>query len=101
MGYLDKVKPQSNNMYFNYYATQVMHHWGGEEWTRWNEVMRDHLIRTQHPLKDGHLAGSWDIADPHGGGGGRLYMTCLSIMTLEVYYRHLPMYSREKIKVEF
>ena len=101
VGYLDKVKPQSNNMYFNYYATQVMHHWGGEEWTRWNEVMRDHLIRTQHPLKDGHLAGSWDIADPHGGGGGRLYMTCLSIMTLEVYYRHLPMYSREKIKVEF
>ena len=99
--FLDSVKPQPNNMYFNYYATQVMHHWGGEEWNRWNQVMRDQLIRTQHPLKDGHLAGSWDIADPHGGGGGRLYMTCLSIMTLEVYYRHLPMYSREKLKVEF
>ena len=99
--YLDKIKPQPNNMYFNYYATQVMHHWGGEEWTRWNEVMRDQLVRTQHPLKDGHLSGSWDIADPHGGGGGRLYMTCLSVMTLEVYYRHLPMYSRENIKVEF
>lgn len=101
VAYLDKVKPAPGNMYYNYYATQVMHHWGGEEWTRWNEVMRDQLIRTQHPLKDGHLAGSWDIADPHGGGGGRLYMTCLSVMTLEVYYRHLPMYSREKIKVEF
>ena len=101
VAYLDKVKPQPNNMYYNYYATQVMHHWGGEEWTRWNEVMRDQLVRTQHPLKDGHLAGSWDVADPHGGGGGRLYMTCLSVMTLEVYYRHLPMYSREKIKVEF
>jgi hypothetical protein len=62
--------------------------------------MRDQLVRTQHQLKDGHLAGSWDLADPHGGGG-RLYMTCLSIMTLEVYYRHLPMYSRENIKVEF
>ena len=99
--YLDNVKPQPDNMYFNYYATQVMHHWGGEEWTRWNTVMREQLIRTQHPLTDGHLAGSWDIADPHGGGGGRLYMTCLSIMTLEVYYRHLPMYSRENIKVEF
>ena len=98
--YLDKIKPQPNNMYFNYYATQVMHHWGGEEWTRWNELMRDQLVRTQHQLKDGHLAGSWDLADPHGGGG-RLYMTCLSVMTLEVYYRHLPMYSRENIKVEF
>ena len=99
--YLDQLKPQPNNMYFNYYATQVMHHWGGEEWTRWNSVMREQLIRTQHPLTAGHLAGSWDIADPHGGGGGRLYMTCLSIMTLEVYYRHLPMYSRENIKVEY
>lgn len=99
--YLDQVKPQPNNMYFNYYATQVMHHWGGDEWTRWNEVMRDQLIRTQHPLTDGHLAGSWDVADPHGTGGGRLYMTCLSVMTLEVYYRHLPMYSRENVKVEF
>jgi len=99
--YLDKHKPAPNSMYFNYYATQVMHHWGGEEWTRWNDVMRDQLVRTQHPLKDGHLAGSWDIADVHGGAGGRLYMTCLSVMTLEVYYRHLPMYSRDKIKVEF
>jgi hypothetical protein len=99
--YLDKLKPMPNNMYYNYYATQVMHHWGGEEWNRWNEVMREQLIRTQHPLKDGHLAGSWDVADPHGGAGGRLYMTCLSIMTLEVYYRHLPMYSRETLKIEF
>ena len=101
VAFLDKVKPLPNNMYYNYYATQVMHHWGGEEWTRWNEVMRDHLIRTQHSINDGHMAGSWDVADPHGGGGGRLYMTCLSVMTLEVYYRHLPMYSREKTKVEF
>ena len=101
VAYLDTVKPDPNNLYFNYYATQVMHHWGGEEWKRWNEVMRDQLVRTQHPLKDGHMAGSWDIADPNGGVGGRLYMTCLSVMTLEVYYRHLPMYSRENIKVEF
>ena len=101
VAFLGNVKPQPNNMYFNYYATQVMHHWGGEEWTRWNNVMRDQLVKTQHPLKDGHLAGSWDVADPHGGAAGRLYMTCLCVMTLEVYYRHLPMYSREKIKVEF
>jgi len=98
--YLDKVKPSPNNMYYNYYATQVMHHWGGDEWTRWNAIMRDQLVRTQHQLKDGHLAGSWDIADPHGGAGGRHYMTCLAVMTLEVYYRHLPMYDRERIQVE-
>lgn len=101
VAFLDKTKPQPNNMYYNYYATQVMHHWGGEEWTRWNNVMRDRLTTTQHPLSRGHSAGSWDPADPHGASGGRHYMTCLSVMTLEVYYRHLPIYQRENIKVEF
>lgn len=98
--YLDRIKPLPDDMYFNYYGTQVMHHWGGEEWTRWNEVMRNQLVRSQHLAKDGHLAGSWDVADPHGGAGGRLYMTCLSLMTLEVYYRHLPLYNLDLIKGE-
>jgi hypothetical protein len=86
-------------MYFNYYATQVLHHWGGEVWTKWNEVMREQLVRTQ--VHEGHAAGSWAPADAHGGQGGRLYMTCMCIMTLEVYYRHLPLYHRENIAVEF
>ena len=99
--YLDGVRPQPRNMYFNYYATQVMHHWGGEEWSRWNQPMRDYLIRTQHPARSGHFAGSWDVEDPHGDAGGRLYMTCLATMTLEIYYRHLPLYDREKLRVDF
>ena len=99
--YLAAAKPAPNNMYYNYYATQVMHHWGGDEWTTWNSVMRDQLIRTQKMAKDGHMQGSWDLADPHGAVGGRLYMSCLCIMTLEVYYRHLPIYRREGLKVEF
>jgi hypothetical protein len=97
--FLDRVKPSPNNMYFNYYATQVLHHWGGDEWTRWNEIMRDHLVQTQ--LHEGVETGSWNLTDPHGGGGGRLYQTCLCVMTLEVYYRHLPIYQREKLKAEF
>lgn len=101
IAYLDRTKPLSDNMYYNYYATQVLHHWGGEEWIRWNEVMRDRLVVTQHQRAAGHLAGSWDVADHHGGAGGRLYMTCLAVMTLEVYYRHLPLYQREQLKVEF
>lgn len=99
IAFLDQTRPSTNNMYYNYYATQVMLHWGGDEWNRWNAAMRDHLVLTQ--LKEGPEAGSWNVADPHGGAGGRLYMTALSIMTLEVYYRHLPMYQRDKIKVEF
>lgn len=82
--------PDKGNMYYNYYATQVMLHYGGETWNKWNSVMRDHLVNTQ--VKEGHAAGSWNLADAHGGRGGRLYMTCLCTMTLEVYYRHLPLY---------
>jgi len=88
--YLGKRGPDRGNMYYNYYATQVMHHWGGEEWKKWNDVMREQLVTTQ--IKKGHGSGSWNVADSHGGAGGRLYMTCLATMTLEVYYRHLPLY---------
>jgi hypothetical protein len=89
---LDKAGPAEDDIYYNYYATQVLHHWGGDEWKKWNEKMREQLVTTQR--KTGHAAGSWDLADRHGGPGGRLYMTCLAAMTLEVYYRHLPLYEQ-------
>ena len=88
--FLSKTEPSKNDSYYNYYATQTMHQWGGDEWKKWNEVMRDQLINTQ--VKTGHEAGSWKVTDGHGGAGGRLYSTCLATMTLEVYYRHLPLY---------
>jgi hypothetical protein len=84
-------------MYYNYYATQVLHHWGGPEWDRWNNTMREHLVRSQ--IRLGHAAGSWDVADRHGIMGGRLYMTSLALLTLEVYYRHLPLYQRDRIEM--
>jgi len=90
VAYLSELGPSPNNMYYNYYATQVMHHAGGTTWPKWNLVMRDSLIKTQ--LKKGPEKGSWNVTDPHGNTGGRLYQTCLSVMTLEVYYRHLPLY---------
>ena len=88
--HLSKVGPQPGRIYYNYYATQVMLHYGGETWDKWNSVMREHLVSTQQ--SEGHVAGSWNISDAHGGAAGRLYMTCLCTMTLEVYYRHLPLY---------
>jgi len=94
---LDEHGPEPEGMYYNYYATQVMHHWGGPEWDRWNNVMREHLIRTQ--IRDGHATGSWDVADRHGNIGGRLYMTTLALLTLEVYYRHLPLYQKDRIEI--
>lgn len=85
--------------YYNYYATQVMHHYGGETWKRWNKVMRDFLVRTQD--RQGHQAGSWWFEGPHTETGGRLYTTALACMTLEVYYRYMPLYRDQSTQVNF
>jgi hypothetical protein len=97
---LKKVQPgATNNMYYYYYATQVMHHMGGEAWEGWNPKMRDQLIEKQDqgntPGKP-HQVGSWDPkGEVHGPVGGRVMITSLSLLTLEVYYRHLPLYRRD------
>jgi hypothetical protein len=90
--YLVANLPEWNNrnVYYWYYATQVLHHMEGKPWREWNEVMRKLLPEHQESRKE---RGSWDPrGDRHGDAGGRLYVTCLSIYTLEVYYRHLPLY---------
>jgi hypothetical protein len=87
------------DMYFNYYATQVMRHWEGDEWKQWNEVMRDFLIESQ--ATKGRETGSWHFNDSHGDVAGRLYSTALATMTLEVYYRHLPIYQKASTEAEF
>jgi hypothetical protein len=82
------------NMYYYYYATQVMHHFGGQAWKEWNDPMREILIKTQE--KSGPDDGSWNSkGDAHGAVGGRLMHTSLCLLTLEVYYRHLPLYYRD------
>ena len=88
------------NMYYNYYATQVMKHYGGDQWTNWNNQMRDYLIETQG--KKGNVKGSWYLAADHAGKkGGRLYSTALATMTLEVYYRFLPIYKDRSAEDDF
>jgi hypothetical protein len=88
-----------NNMYYYYYATQVMHHMGGESFEFWNPKMRDLLIKGQDQGKDPRhpwQKGSWDPGgDVHGKVSGRIMITSLSLLTLEVYYRHLPLYRRD------
>lgn len=99
IAYLDSLEPSKDNMYFNYYATQVMHHFGGEPWQRWNPVMRDSLVATQSAR--GQEAGSWYFPDRYGDAGGRLYNTAMAVMTLEVYYRYMPLYGERAVTEAF
>ncbi|MBL8825557.1 MAG: terpene cyclase/mutase family protein [Planctomycetaceae bacterium] len=91
--YLAGRGPSPQDMYYNYYATQTLHHFGGPLWITWNEKLREFLVKTQSST--GHENGSWQFEDEHESGtkGGRLYNTCMAIMTLEVYYRYLPIYN--------
>ncbi len=90
-----------DNIYYLYYATQVMHHMQGESWNFWNlgaagtgkGGIRDTLISKQdtgNTPKHPHQVGSWG-----GSPGGRIMATSLSLLCLEVYYRHLPLYRRD------
>lgn len=77
--------------YYWYYATQVCHHMEGDIWRAWNKQMKEVIPPMQ--TQRGAERGSWDPdGDQWGPHGGRLYVTCLHIYMLEVYYRHLPIY---------
>lgn len=85
------------DVYTWYYATQVLHNIGGAPWEQWNESMQNTL--TQSQVAEGPEVGSWaPDGDRYGGTGGRLYVTCLSVLMLEVYYRHLPLYDLDSVR---
>jgi len=89
--YFQERKPDANNIYYTYYGTLAMFQMGGDYWKNWNKDMRDKLVAGQ--LKGGDDDGSWPYeGDRWGPGGGRVYTTAMSVMTLEIYYRYLPIY---------
>lgn len=88
-----KRRPKRDGYYW-YYATQVMFHMGGEHWEQWNQHLNPLLLRSQ--IKSGPKSGSWDpelpVRDRWSPHAGRLYVTTMNLLNLEVYYRHLPIY---------
>jgi len=60
-------------------------------WMKWSGAVRDRLVKSQVAVAAED--GSWfDPAEIHAESGGRLWQTAPSIMTLEIYYRHLTIY---------
>ena len=97
--YLLNTHPPSSreeNMYYWYYGTQVMHHVGGPAWEQWNIKMRDLLCDSQ--VTHGKDAGTWEPKHSHDRSGGKLYMGSLGACTLEVYYRHAPIFRQLKME---
>ena len=92
--FLADAGSSDSDIYYNYYATLVLHQARAAQWKSWNQTVRDHLEVSQQ--KHGHEAGSWFFPDQHGKVGGRLYTTAMAVMTLEVYYRFMPLYKTDE-----
>jgi hypothetical protein len=88
------------NIYTWYYATLASFHMGGPQWDRWNVALQAAIVPLQRQ-EPGPLAGSWDPDGVWGGHGGRIYATALSALSLEVYYRHQPMFMQGTRVAEF
>ncbi|MGL6193620.1 MAG: prenyltransferase/squalene oxidase repeat-containing protein [Thermoguttaceae bacterium] len=91
-------RKNDRDVYYWYYATQTLHHYRGPEWKTWNDAMKQAICENQERKPGSREYGSWNPNMPTRDAWctqGRLYVTCFSIITLEVYYRHLPIY-REK-----
>lgn len=86
---------KTRDSYLWYYASQVLVHTGGPEWQAWYGRLVDTLAATQESA--GPKAGSWDplgeAPDRWGIYGGRIYVTALHLLALEVPDRRLPTYS--------
>ena len=60
-------------------------------WTRWNLKTRDYLVKVQR--RGGEADGSFDPDPRWTNQGGRVCSTAFATLTLQVYYRYLPMYA--------
>ncbi len=99
--HLSAIGVSKNDIYYNYYAAQVLRQFGGSEWEKFNTELRDWLVAEQSDT--GGTKGSWAFKSAGHGTeqGGRLYMTCMATMILEVYYRHMPLYADKAAEEEF
>ena len=75
-----------NDIYYWYYGSYALFQLGGTRWEAWNKAAKKALVDNQR--HDGDLKGSWDPKDAWGYAGGRVYMTALGVLCLEVYYRY-------------
>jgi len=89
--FLARDPPDMRNadLYYWYYASLSMLHMQNPLWKDWNVLTRESLIRMQQT--DGPSAGCWDTNMRWGERGGRIFTTAMATLTLEVYYRYLPL----------
>jgi hypothetical protein len=84
------MKLPKPDLYYIYYATLSLYQHQGPIWQEWNKKLEKELPLLQKTT--GNESGSWDPSSSVTGDGGRVVSTALATLSLEVYYRLLPMY---------
>lgn len=85
------------NYYYWYYGSLAMHQNQGQPWEKWNERVQPILLGNQ-VRNNGRNDGSWDPVGQWGPHAGRPVITALATLSLEVYYRYLPLNSLDWMK---
>ncbi len=97
---LSKHGVSKSDLYYDYYAAQVLRQFGGEKWNKFNVELRDFLVAAQD--QKAGAKGSWFIKSAgHTSSAGRLCSTSFATMILEVYYRHMPLYADAASEEDF
>ncbi len=72
-----------------YYGTLATFQQQGVIWKAWNVKMKDSLLKTQRKGDPKLLGGSWDLTPGiTAEHGGRVMVTSLMCLCLEIYYRY-------------
>ena len=77
--------------YYWYYGSLAMRQTQGKAWETWNDKLKPILLHKQ--TKGGTNDGSWDPEGKNGSIAGRCVTTAMAALSLEVYYRYLPLSS--------
>ena len=81
------------NVYYWYYASQVVHSISGDEWDTWNRNVRKLLLDSQNKESGSCANGSWSPeSDQWGSHGGRIMMTSLATLIFEIGSAQSPVH---------
>lgn len=86
------------DFYYWYYGSLAMRQAQGEAWRNWNQKLKPLLLGKQ--ILRGTHRGSWEPEGKNSRVAGRVVTTAMGALSLEVYYRYLPLYSQELSKAD-
>jgi hypothetical protein len=82
--------PRRPGYYYWYYGCLSLYQHQGPIWEMWNQEMKKSLLSMQ--VRNGSSAGAWPASGQWTQRGGLVMSTAMATLSLEVYYRYLPMY---------